>query len=311
MLPLNLLSLLRLPQILTLDLTAVNWEAWLTLIRTEAIISNVWQYIDPSIPDEQAMPLLAPRAAIPLPADIAHLFASAGAAVNHDYAQDQDQNQGQDEGEGDAADDNVKKVKRQYLLATLRHDREREWKIYDEKRDSLRVIRAYVLATAPAKWVTYNDDGTVGGGPHKDVRKLLVELREKVAEVRTGRALRWQRVRQQELQQRGAGGGAGAGAVGVSGGAGTANVRVGSGAGAGAGPATATETRPGTGALGADIGAGFGTASIGSVAGAGTRTFGAGTVAAGNAPVVTQGNHGYPSQEVWGGYVFPAQGYWG
>lgn len=217
--------------------------------------------------------------------------------MNHD--QDQGQGQGQGQDEGDAADENVKKAERQYLLATLRHDREREWKIYDEKRDSLRVIRAYVLATAPAKWVTYDDDGVVGGGSYKDVRRLLVELRERVADVRAARALRWQRVRvqelqrQQELQQRGAGAsagagagivGTGAGAVGVSAGAGTANVRVGSGAGAEAGAATGTGT--------VNVGAGA-------------------SAAAGNATVVTQGNYGYPSQEVWGGYVFPAQGYWG
>jgi hypothetical protein len=156
MIPINLLSLLRPPTATILDLRGVQWESWLAQIRTEAIISNVWQYIDPAILDNQILPLLAPPPAIPPHFDISRLFVA----------------------ENDDRDDNNNKAAKEWIIAALIHDRTRDWKIYDEKMDSLRVIRAFILWTAPVQWTTY--DGVVGGGPFASVRSLLVFLSSRI-----------------------------------------------------------------------------------------------------------------------------------
>jgi hypothetical protein len=175
--PLSLPYLIRPPTAITLDLHGVQWEAWLSQIRTDAIICDVWQYIDPAIPDHLIPAFTPPPAALP----------AAAAAAHH----------GHNPAYEDAAGPNPSNN----WPTTTAHanDRIREWKIYDDKMDALRIIRAFIIWTAPVQWMIY--EGVVGGGPFGDVRMLLAFLGARV------RAIRDQMASQQR-QQRFAGGAA-------------------------------------------------------------------------------------------------------
>ncbi|QGA19039.1 hypothetical protein EYB26_006724 [Talaromyces marneffei] len=185
MLPVNLLSLTRPGTITYLDINGVQWELWLSQIRTDAIMSDVWQYIDPSIPDNQIPRLTPPPPATPATTDIVRIFAE----------NDNDDNN----------NNNNNKAAVSWAVAALVQDCVREWKLYDEKMEALRVIRAFILCTTPAQWTMHW--GVVGGGPFVDVRAFLASLSARVGVIRANR---------QRQQQRFSGGSGGGGNMAVA-----------------------------------------------------------------------------------------------
>jgi hypothetical protein len=164
----------------------------------------------PAIPMDQ-IPALNPPAAIPTQG---FFF------TREDVEEDNDNN------------NNFKVASDWAVSRILAYDRVREWRLYDEAMYSLRVIRAFILATVPVGWVTYQ--GVFGRGP----LGLLGSLSERVAVSRVNRR-NWV---MQGAQGRAGGGGGSGGSAGFGAGIGTVGAAAGGFGGAGTGTVGTSST---------------------------------------------------------------------